>query len=85
VTSIQRKALSWLIGMSIMVGITVTALPTVISAALAPGASLGQGLFTVFGMLFCLVVSAIRMRDCYRILENELTKAQAPEQAPAAE
>ncbi|WP_272878791.1 hypothetical protein [Aquipseudomonas alcaligenes] len=23
--------------------------------------------------------------DCYRILESELTKAQAPEQAPAAE
>ena len=68
-----------------MVGITVTALPTVISAALAPGASLGQGLFTAFGILFCLVVSAIRLRDCYRILVNGLTKAQAPEQASPAE
>lgn len=68
-----------------MVGIAVTALPTVITSALAPGVSLGLGLFTASGMLFCLVVSAICMRDCYRILVNGLTKAQAPEQASPAE
>ncbi|MFA9115638.1 hypothetical protein ACEP6V_33330 [Pseudomonas aeruginosa] len=80
-TSIQRRALSWLIAMSIMVGVNLTALPTVIATALKPGVSLGMGLFTVGAILFLLVVSAIRMRDCYRILEIQLTEAQQPEQA----
>jgi hypothetical protein len=40
-----------------------------------------MGLFTVGAILFLLVVSAIRMRDCYCILEIQLTEAQQPEQA----
>lgn len=71
--------------MSVLVGANLTALPTVITAALAPGASFGMGQFTVSGILFLLVVSAIRMRDCYRALENQLTLAQAHEQAPPAQ
>ncbi|HCF0592602.1 TPA: hypothetical protein NH794_006298 [Pseudomonas aeruginosa] len=84
-TSIQRKALSWLIAMSIMVGVNLTALPMVITAALKPGVSLGMGLFTVGAILFCLVVSAIRMRDCYRILVIHLTEAQQPDREPPAD